>query len=115
MLLHSSPLAHSQHMAEKAPDYLKTFAGPSTLEMDRTLFVAAWTIGALGRLVMRHFAFPRASKFAEWRERQERRAFSPEVLDLNGVGRNDPCPCGSGDKFKRCHGERLTVGGQRPA
>jgi preprotein translocase subunit SecA len=21
-----------------------------------------------------------------------------------GVGRNDPCPCGSGRKFKRCHG-----------
>ncbi|MCP4434133.1 MAG: anaerobic sulfatase maturase [Actinomycetia bacterium] len=21
-----------------------------------------------------------------------------------GVGRNDPCPCGSGNKFKRCHG-----------
>jgi preprotein translocase subunit SecA len=20
------------------------------------------------------------------------------------VGRNDPCPCGSGKKFKRCHG-----------
>ncbi len=20
------------------------------------------------------------------------------------VGRNDPCPCGSGDKAKRCHG-----------
>lgn len=20
------------------------------------------------------------------------------------VGRNDPCPCGSGEKFKRCHG-----------
>ncbi|MDP2710815.1 MAG: SEC-C metal-binding domain-containing protein [Solirubrobacteraceae bacterium] len=20
------------------------------------------------------------------------------------VGRNDPCPCGSGDKWKRCHG-----------
>lgn len=23
---------------------------------------------------------------------------------LIGVGRNDPCPCGSGVKFKRCHG-----------
>ena len=23
---------------------------------------------------------------------------------LAGVGRNDPCPCGSGRKFKRCHG-----------
>lgn len=22
-----------------------------------------------------------------------------------GVGRNDPCPCGSGRKFKRCHGD----------
>ncbi len=21
------------------------------------------------------------------------------------VGRNDPCPCGSGDKFKKCHGK----------
>jgi preprotein translocase subunit SecA len=21
------------------------------------------------------------------------------------VGRNDPCPCGSGKKYKRCHGE----------
>jgi preprotein translocase subunit SecA len=22
-----------------------------------------------------------------------------------GVSRNDPCPCGSGKKFKRCHGD----------
>jgi protein O-GlcNAc transferase len=27
---------------------------------------------------------------------------------MRSVGRNDPCPCGSGKKFKRCHG-RLTV------
>jgi hypothetical protein len=25
-------------------------------------------------------------------------------LGLGEVGRNDPCPCGSGLKFKRCHG-----------
>ncbi len=24
------------------------------------------------------------------------------------VGRNDPCPCGSGKKFKKCCEERLT-------
>ena len=23
------------------------------------------------------------------------------------VGRNDPCPCGSGKKFKNCHGQNL--------
>lgn len=22
-----------------------------------------------------------------------------------GVGRNEPCPCGSGKKFKHCHGQ----------
>jgi preprotein translocase subunit SecA len=27
--------------------------------------------------------------------------------DLEGVGRNDACPCGSGQKFKKCHGRDL--------
>jgi preprotein translocase subunit SecA len=22
------------------------------------------------------------------------------------IGRNDPCPCGSGKKYKQCHGKR---------
>jgi preprotein translocase subunit SecA len=25
--------------------------------------------------------------------------------DFANVGRNDPCPCGSGRKYKRCHGD----------
>ncbi|HEY1703742.1 MAG TPA: SEC-C metal-binding domain-containing protein [Trebonia sp.] len=25
--------------------------------------------------------------------------------EFASVGRNDPCPCGSGKKFKRCHGD----------
>jgi len=28
----------------------------------------------------------------------------PFVRDSEKVGRNDPCPCGSGKKFKQCHG-----------
>ena len=27
--------------------------------------------------------------------------------DWSNVGRNDPCPCGSGKKFKKCHGAAL--------
>lgn len=26
-------------------------------------------------------------------------------MDFSKVGRNDPCPCGSGEKFKHCHGK----------
>jgi len=29
---------------------------------------------------------------------------SPVVRDAPKVGRNDPCPCGSGKKYKKCHG-----------
>lgn len=28
----------------------------------------------------------------------------PEHL-MQRVGRNDPCPCGSGKRFKQCHGK----------
>ena len=30
---------------------------------------------------------------------------SPVTRTLPKVGRNDPCPCGSGKKFKVCHGK----------
>ena len=29
----------------------------------------------------------------------------PVVRDGIKVGRNDPCPCGSGKKYKQCHGQ----------
>lgn len=29
----------------------------------------------------------------------------PFIREGNKVGRNDPCPCGSGKKFKQCHGQ----------
>ena len=29
---------------------------------------------------------------------------APTLRDAPKVGRNDPCPCGSGKKFKQCHG-----------
>jgi hypothetical protein len=31
-----------------------------------------------------------------------------ENIDFKNVGRNDPCPCGSGKKLKKCHGESGT-------
>ncbi len=37
----------------------------------------------------------------------EREPVAPFVRDGRKVGRNEPCPCGSGKKYKQCHG-RLT-------
>jgi len=33
---------------------------------------------------------------------------APLLGDLSNIGRNDPCPCGSGKKFKKCHGAHLS-------
>ena len=30
---------------------------------------------------------------------------SPFIREGQKVGRNDPCPCGSGKKYKQCHGK----------
>lgn len=40
-------------------------------------------------------------------EEQEEKPALPEGLDLSKIGRNDPCPCGSGKKFKKCCGANL--------
>ena len=28
-----------------------------------------------------------------------------QAINNSKVGRNDPCPCGSGKKYKKCHGQ----------
>jgi preprotein translocase subunit SecA len=41
------------------------------------------------------------------RTRSVSAATQPANVDWTNVGRNDPCPCGSGKKFKKCHGATL--------
>ncbi len=40
-------------------------------------------------------------------EENEERPTIDESIDLSKIGRNDPCPCGSGKKFKKCCGAHL--------
>ncbi|UVC10684.1 SEC-C domain-containing protein [Rhizobium sp. TH2] len=40
----------------------------------------------------------------EWRYVSGEVDAEPIAAAMARVGRNDPCPCGSGKKFKKCHG-----------
>lgn len=42
---------------------------------------------------------------AEGETQEEAPAAQPYVRDEKKVGRNEPCPCGSGKKYKHCHGQ----------
>jgi len=40
----------------------------------------------------------------EWRYVSGEADARPDPAAMARAGRNDPCPCGSGKKFKKCHG-----------
>jgi len=40
-------------------------------------------------------------------DRAKKTGAKVEVRETRGIGRNDPCPCGSGSKFKKCCGRNL--------
>jgi preprotein translocase subunit SecA len=42
------------------------------------------------------------------RQRPEQKKAQPVRVEKK-VGRNDPCPCGSGKKYKQCHGKTAPV------
>ena len=58
-----------------------------------------------------HYEHAQANPVAQQEEPQvventeQIEADQPFVRDGKKVGRNDPCPCGSGKKFKQCHGK----------
>ena len=54
-------------------------------------------------------AYPGANANREAGNAASRAAQRPTAPIVNGpkIGRNDPCPCGSGKKFKNCHGRNL--------
>jgi hypothetical protein len=58
--------------------------------------------GAIANLFLVH-AFPVLKHMAPFDgERYARQLRILGTVDVSRVGRNDPCPCGSGKKFKRC-------------
>jgi preprotein translocase subunit SecA len=46
----------------------------------------------------------RAAAEAAMENAKQQARLAPQRRDLPKVGRNEPCPCGSGKKYKNCHG-----------
>lgn len=59
---------------------------------------------------------PRLSRmFSSRRAAALRQPGQVEIRETRRIGRNDPCPCGSGLKFKRCCGRNLASDDSRVA
>jgi uncharacterized protein YecA (UPF0149 family) len=101
LLLHHSngALLAATHSAGEAR-YLVTHR-PTTRHLAQALDAAFYAFSQLARLV----AAPEHRADLDRTIAVERvRMLDLEPAQLRSAGRNDPCPCGSGLKFKRCHG-----------
>jgi hypothetical protein len=80
--------------AERAPDDISRFKDANLGYIDDVLDALSWT---------RRSADLEADAASEpFPEAPWRIANEPVINPLRHVGRNDPCPCGSGKKAKRC-------------
>lgn len=110
-LLHSTVSGLAGAVSNVEPDGLSLSVGPSTARIEKGLFAAYWShLNMLG-LVIERFEMPAKDDFNDLIDRQQydfRRLSRAEVKD---VGRNDPCPCGSGLKYKLCHEAQVKAAG----
>ena len=77
--------------------------GPSNAHLTQSLFAAHWCYANLFTLIFDRFGLRDRAPYDEMLARHQFDFFRNQPEHFRDVGRNDPCPCGSGRKFKRCH------------
>jgi hypothetical protein len=103
-LLHASAYSLNETLRRESSAILSFKLGPSPDNIDQAVFFAYWTFLQTGSLMVEFFELDDVAVISALAE-SHRPSFNQLTKDeRRGVGRNDLCPCGSGKKFKRCHG-----------
>ena len=84
-------------------EIVATEAGGATDETGVVEFVARWRAG--GQELRHHERSRFARVDGSWLYVDGKEIKPPPSRSTKVAGRNDPCPCGSGKKYKRCHGQ----------
>ncbi|HEV2945155.1 MAG TPA: SEC-C metal-binding domain-containing protein [Solirubrobacteraceae bacterium] len=102
---HTSARSLLSGVIEETDNSFRLDAGPSLYGVQQSLHGALWSYGHILRAVATYFEVDGYDEIEVTRVRCEA-AFMPlNALNVEqNPGRNDPCPCGSGKKFKKCHG-----------
>jgi hypothetical protein len=96
-----------QASVEHKGDHLSFTYGPNGFYVEQALFAGSWSLRQLVTLVLQRFNPPGMTS-AQFKMKAYApacaRFFTLSDDETQKIGRNDPCPCGSGLKFKQCHG-----------
>jgi len=87
------------------PKFLRLWNNPATLQQLKTVSKLLQTEGidSKDKAAVKAWAEEHKDQLVSGEVRQESAAPQKPVVNTGpSVGRNDPCPCGSGKKFKKC-------------
>ena len=102
LLLHHSTNALNQGVARRADDQLAFSVGPSNRNVEGALLSAYYPFSQLALLALA--GDDRCKALEELVEHSLPAFIRLDPTVAVSTGRNDPCPCDSGRKFKQCHG-----------
>ncbi|MGH2879587.1 MAG: YecA family protein [Solirubrobacteraceae bacterium] len=101
--MHTTAMSLASPVITDNETNFKIDAGRSLHYVARGLYAAFWTYAHLLKITTDYFEIEGHENVQPAFERGMS-LFAPIDTDVaKGTGRNDPCPCGSGAKFKRCH------------
>lgn len=112
-MLHSSISALRATTVGRGRESRSLRVGASTDHVTQALWAGHWTFANLFNLVIDRFELDGGSDFQSAFERQQFDFVLSAEGTWSSAGRNDPCPCGSGTKYKRCHEEKVQAAGRR--
>lgn len=103
-LLHHSSVGLLQNVRWQDPARTpKLLMGPSNDWAPQSLWTAYWCYGLTVLCVLRELSPGRVEGYREFFEERANRFISISREAVRGIGRNDPCLCGSARKYKHCH------------
>lgn len=102
-MLHASSIGLTRAFLGRGDGGGRVWAGPSPEHVKQALWASHWTYANSLTLFSDRFELTNPGGLREMFERHPRLFVRISAEDAKGVGRNDPCPCGSGVKFKKCH------------
>lgn len=108
-LLHSTVSGTARALVRRERDGLRMWNGPSSSSIDKALFGAYWIFINMFSLAADRFDLGEREALDTMMKRQQYDFLEFTAADTADVGRNDPCPCGSGKKFKKCHEEQAKM------
>ena len=106
-LLHSTVSGMARSMVQRDRDGIRVWDGPSSTSVDKALFGAYFAFLNLLTLGIDRFELKGREDLDAMVEEHQYVFFRLTKADVADVRRNDPCPCGSGKKFKRCHEDQV--------